>query len=99
MSARRFARDVPRAVQHAVRAAIELADDNGEVRGGMPALQKALGHDTERATRALVARAETWRLLRRKGDVNEHPRRVVVVGFSSLLGSIFPSADDATAEA
>lgn len=99
MSARKFARDVPRAVQHAVRAAIELADDNGEVRGGMPALQQALGHDTDRATRAVVARAESWRLLKRKGHRTEHPRRVVVVGFSTWLGSIIPITDGATVEA
>lgn len=81
MSARRFARDVPRAVQHAVRAAIELADDNGEVVGGLPALQQALGHDTDRATRAVVSQAEGLRLLRRVGHASGQTgaRRLFVV--------------------
>lgn len=99
MSARKFARDVPRAVQHAVRAAIELADDNGEVRGGMPALQQALGHDTARATRSVVAAAETWKLLRRKGDIGHGPRRVVVCNLSSWVGSFLPTTDGVEARA
>lgn len=80
MSARRFARDVPRSVQHAVLAALDLVDDSGEVRGGMPALQAALNHDDASATRRVVAEAERWKLLKRKGAVGHGARRVVVVG-------------------
>ena len=79
MSVRRFARDVPRAVQHAVRAALELVDDTGEVAGGMVALQAALGHDSPSATRESVAQAEAWGLMRRTGPVGHGVRRVFVV--------------------
>lgn len=99
MSARKFARDVPRAVQHAVRAAIELADDNGEVRGGMPALQQALGHDDPSATRRVVATAERWKLLKRKGDIGHGPRRVVVVGHSTWLAQNCTTTDVVEARA
>lgn len=79
MSARRFARDVPRSVQHAVRTALELADEKGEVVGGMPALQLALGHDSASTTRTAVAQAEAWGLMRRTGPVGHGARRVFVV--------------------
>lgn len=79
MSARRFARDVPRSVQHAVRAALDLVDEKGEVQGGMPALQQALGHDSPSATRTVVAQAEAWGFLRRTGPVGHGARRVFLV--------------------
>lgn len=79
MSARRFARDVPRSVQHAVRAALDLVDEKGEVQGGMPALQQALGHDSPSATRTVVAQAEAWGFLRRTGPVGHGGRRVFLV--------------------
>lgn len=79
MSARRFARDVPRSVQHAVRAALDLVDDKGEVTGGMAALQQALGHDSPSATREAVAQAEAWGFMRRVGAVGHGTRRVFLV--------------------
>ncbi len=74
-----FVRDVPHAVRMAVRVALELADASGEVPGGMPALQAALGHDTARGTRMVVAGAESWGLMRREGPVGHGPRRLFVV--------------------
>lgn len=74
-----FGRDVPLAVRTAVRAALELADDTGEVVGGLPALQKAIGHDDPSATRRVVAAAERHRLMRRVGPVGHGFRRVFVV--------------------
>lgn len=79
MSARRFSRNVPRAVQHAVLVAEDLADAHNEVVGGMPALQKALNHDSPRATRGVVAAAEAWGFLKRKDAIGHGPRRVFVV--------------------
>ena len=79
MSARRFARDVPRAVQHCVLAALDLIDETGEVVGGMKALQLALNHDSARATRGVVAAAEAWGFLKRKDAIGHGPRRVFVV--------------------
>lgn len=79
MSARRFPRDVPRCVQHAVLAALDLVDESGEVVGGMAALQTALNHDSPRATRGVVAAAEEWGLLKRKGAIGHGTRRVFVV--------------------
>ena len=79
MSARRFPRDVPRAVQAAVRAALELVDDAGEVVGGLPALQVALGHDSASATRRVVGEAEALGYMRRVGPIGHGERRVFVV--------------------
>lgn len=79
MSARRFPRDVPRSVQHAVRAALDLVDERGEVKGGMTALQEALGHDSPRATREAVAQAEAWGYLRRTGPIGHGSRRLFLV--------------------
>lgn len=79
MSARKFPRDCPRAVQHAVRVAFDLADETGEVRGGMGALQGALEHDSERATRNVVAEGERWGYFRRVGPIGHGPRRLFVV--------------------
>lgn len=79
MSARKFPRDVPRSVQAAVRAALELIDAAGEVVGGMPALQEALGHDSASATRAVVSAAEALGYMRRVGPVGHGERRVFVV--------------------
>lgn len=79
MSARRFPRDVPRSVQHAVRAALDLVDERGEVKGGMVALQEALGHDSPSATRTAVAQAEAWGYLRRTGPVGHGSRRLFLV--------------------
>jgi hypothetical protein len=79
MSARKFPRDVPRSVQAAVRAALELIDAAGEVVGGMRALQEALGHDTARATRAVIEAAEALGYMRRVGPIGHGERRVFVV--------------------
>lgn len=79
MSARKFPRDCPRAVQHAVRVAFDLADETGEVRGGMVALQGALEHDSERATRNVVAEGERWGYFRRVGPIGHGARRLFVV--------------------
>lgn len=99
MSARLFPRDVPNRVQLAVRIAEELSNDDGEVVGGMPALQKALNHDSDRSTRDVVAEAETWKLLKRKGPIGHGPRRVFVVSkmkrkASTWLGSLSPTTGD-----
>jgi len=74
-----FPRNTPRAVQGAVRAALELVDEHGEVVGGMAALQVALGHDSPSATRAVVSQAEGQGLMRRTGPIGHGPRRVFVV--------------------
>jgi len=79
MSARKFDRNVPRSVQHAVRAALEMVDDTGEVTGGMHALQAALGHDSPSATREAVAQAEAWGFMRRTGPIGHGTRRLFVV--------------------
>jgi hypothetical protein len=79
MSARKFPRDVPRSVQAAVRAALELIDAAGEVVGGMRALQEALGHDTARATRAVIEAAEALGYMRRKGPAGPGRRVFLVV--------------------
>lgn len=79
MSARRFARDVPRCAQFAVLAALDLVDETGEVVGGMPALQTALGHDSPAVTRRAVSLAEQHGLMRRVGPIGHGQRRVFVV--------------------
>lgn len=80
MSARRFAKNVPLAVQMAVRMAQELADPkSNEVEGGMPGLQAALGYGSARATRELVIIAESFNLLKRSGPIGHGPRRLFVV--------------------
>lgn len=99
MSARRFARDVPRSVQHAVLAALDLVDDNGEVVGGMPALQAALGHDSPSSTRAVVALAERHKLLRRKGDIGHGSRRVFVAKHLVVARLILGDPPDAGRDA
>jgi hypothetical protein len=82
MSARRFPRDVPRAVQHAVLAALDLADENGVVVGGMAGLQLALNHDSASSTRHAVSQAEAWGYLRRTGHERQSDRGVVVVAMA-----------------
>lgn len=79
MSARRFPRDVPRCVQHAVLAALDLVDDSGEVVGGMAGLQAALNHDCASSTRRAVSLAEQWGYLRRTGTERHENRGVRVV--------------------
>lgn len=82
MSARRFARDVPRNVQHCVLAALDLADENGVVVGGMKGLQVALNHDCASSTRRAVSQAEAWGFLRRTGSERHDNRGVVVVSMA-----------------
>ena len=79
MSARRFPRDVPRCAQHAVLAALDLVDENGDVVGGMAGLQAALGHDSASSTRHAVSLAEHWGYLRRTGYERQGNRGVRVV--------------------
>jgi hypothetical protein len=82
MSARRFSRNVPRAVQHAVLAAEDLADEDGVVVGGMAGLQLALNHDSASSTRHAVSQAEAWGFLRRTGHERQADRGVVVVAMA-----------------
>jgi hypothetical protein len=74
-----FGRDVPRCAQQAVRAALELVDEKGEVVGGMSGLQTALGHDSPAVTRRAVSLAEQHGLMRRVGPIGHGQRRVFVV--------------------
>lgn len=82
-----FSRNVPRRVRAVVLAGLELCDEKFEVTGGVPALQKALGHDSPSATRAAIAEAESWGLMRRKGPLNLSPRPVFVVVSRLIRGS------------
>jgi hypothetical protein len=93
MSARRFARDVPRSVQTCVRVADDIADENGEIPGGMPALQEALGHDNPSSTRRAVIQAEGWGLMRRSGPIGHGPRRVFVVARANPHACATPGCD------
>lgn len=72
-----FAANVPQAARHAVRCALELVDERGEVVGGMRALQAAMGHAALSSTRDAVAAAEAHGLMRRRGA--SWGRRVFVV--------------------
>jgi hypothetical protein len=81
----RFARDVPRRVQQIVYVALDLADEKFEVIGGLPALQKASGHDSSSTTRVAVAEAESWGLMRRFGG--PHSRRLFVLMSKLIVGS------------
>jgi hypothetical protein len=72
-----FAANVPQSARHAVRCALTLCDERGEVIGGMRALQAAMGHAAPSSTRDAVTSAEGHGLMKRRGA--SWGRRVFVV--------------------
>jgi hypothetical protein len=76
-------RDTPASARRAYATALLLADETGEVPGGMGTLRRAMGIDSTHGVRVSVAKAEAFGLLRRVGvGGGRRPRLFVAARFA-----------------